>query len=94
MDAMEKRVMARVNGIHKAAREVEPLVGVIALDGFSSDHEVYAYALGQKGIETKGINTAGLAALVKSQKPTSIAMDSAPKGKVSESTINAISRFK
>ncbi|WMC00622.1 prohead core protein protease [Acinetobacter phage Ab65] len=52
MDEVEKRVMARVNGIHKAAREVEPLVGVIALDGFSSDHEVYAYALKQKGVDT------------------------------------------
>ncbi|UYL86074.1 prohead core protein protease [Acinetobacter phage vB_AbaM_BP10] len=80
MDEVEKRVMARVNGIHKAAREVEPLVGVIALDGFSSDHEVYAYALKQKGVDTTGINTAGLAALVKSQKvteaPKSMAMDS------------------
>lgn len=92
MDAAEIR--GGIMNIFKAGREVEPLVGVIALDGFSSDHEVYAYALGQKGIETKGINTAGLAALVKSQKPNSIAMDSMPKGKVSESTINAISRFK
>ena len=92
MDAAEIR--AGIMNIFKAVREVEPLVGVIALDGFSSDHEVYAYALGQKGIETKGINTAGLAALVKSQKSAPIAMDSMPKGKVSESTINAISRFK
>lgn len=92
MDAAEIR--GGIMNIFKAGREVEPLVGVIALDGFSSDHEVYAYALGQKGIETKGINTAGLAALVKSQKSAPIAMDSAPKGKVSESTINAISRFK
>lgn len=92
MDAAEIR--AGIMNIFKAVREVEPLVGVIALDGFNSDHEVYAYALKQKGIDTTGINTAGLSALVKSQKPTSIAMDSAPKGKVSESTINAISRFK
>lgn len=94
MDSAIATAKQDVMNIFKAGREVEPLVGVIALDGFSSDHEVYAYALGQKGIETKGINTAGLAALVKSQKSASIAMDSAPKGKVSESTINAISRFK
>lgn len=93
MDEVEKRVMARVNGIHKAAREVEPLVGVIALDGFSSDHEVYAYALKQKGVDTTGINTAGLAALVKSHKSPTVAMDSAPKGKVAESTLNSIKRF-
>jgi hypothetical protein len=95
MDEMEKRVMARVNGIHKAAREVEPLVGVIALDGFSSDHEVYAYALKQKGVETKGINTAGLAALVKAHKTPAVAMDSAPKaGKLSETTLKALRGLK
>ena len=95
MDEVEKRVMARVNGIHKAAREVEPLVGVIALDGFSSDHEVYAYALKQKGVDTTGINTAGLAALVKSHKTPAVAMDSAPKaGKLSETTLKALRGLK
>ncbi|AFV51498.1 head maturation protease [Acinetobacter phage YMC11/12/R2315] len=77
-DAAEIR--GSIMNIFKAGREVEPLVGVIALDGFSSDHEVYAYALKQKGVDTTGINTAGLAALVKSQKvteaPKSMAMDS------------------
>lgn len=95
MDEVEKRVMARVNGIHKAAREVEPLVGVIALDGFSSDHEVYAYALKQKGVDTTGINTAGLAALVKTHKTPAVAMDSAPKaGKLSETTLKALRGLK
>ncbi|UQS93162.1 prohead core protein protease [Acinetobacter phage Brutus] len=78
MDAAEVR--GSIMNIFKAGREVEPLVGVIALDGFSSDHEVYAYALKQKGVDTTGINTAGLAALVKAQKvteaPKSMAMDS------------------
>lgn len=77
-DAAEIR--GSIMNIFKAGREVEPLVGVIALDGFSSDHEVYAYALKQKGVDTTGINTAGLAALVKAQKvtevPKSMAMDS------------------
>ncbi|ASJ78914.1 hypothetical protein ABSZL4_62 [Acinetobacter phage AB_SZL4] len=91
MDAAEVR--GSIMNIFKAGREVEPLVGVIALDGFSSDHEVYAYALKQKGVDTTGINTAGLAALVKSHKTPAVAMDSAPKGKVAESTLNSIKRF-
>lgn len=90
-DAAEIR--GSIMNIFKAGREVEPLVGVIALDGFSSDHEVYAYALKQKGVDTTGINTAGLAALVKSHKTPAVAMDSAPKGKVAESTLNSIKRF-
>lgn len=84
-DAAEIR--GGIMGIFKAGREVEPLVGVIALDGFTSDHDVYAYALKQKGIDTKGINTAGLAALVKAQKTPVVAMDSAPKGKLTENAI-------
>lgn len=92
-DAAEIR--GSIMNIFKAGREVEPLVGVIALDGFSSDHEVYAYALKQKGVETKGINTAGLAALVKAHKTPAVAMDSAPKaGKLSETTLKALRGLK
>ena len=80
MDAatIEQRAVDRVTKLYAARDAVQPLVGVIALDGFSSDHDVYAYALKQKGVDTKGINTAGLEALVKAHKSTSIAMDSAP----------------
>lgn len=88
MDAAEIR--GGIMNIFKAGREVEPLVGQIALDGFSSDHDVYAYALKQKGVDTSGINTAGLAALVKAQGVSkSIAMDSAskPQGKVNDSIL-------
>nr|DAF69058.1 MAG TPA: hypothetical protein [Caudoviricetes sp.] len=92
MDAAEIR--NGIMSIFKAGREVEPLVGQIALDGFSSDHAVYEYALQQKGIETKGINTAGLAALVKAQKTGGIAMDSAPKaGPASKETSDLLKRF-
>ncbi|UJQ43467.1 hypothetical protein [Acinetobacter phage vB_AbM_WUPSU] len=92
-DAAEIR--GSIMNIFKAGREVEPLVGVIALDGFSSDHEVYAYALKQKGVDTKGINTAGLAALVKAHKTPTVAMDSAPKaGKLSETTLKALRGLK
>lgn len=87
MDAAIKTAKQDVMNIFKAGREVEPLVGVIALDGFDSDHDVYAYALKQKGVETKGINTAGLAALVKAQKSPRVAMDSAPKGKLSANAL-------
>lgn len=92
-DAAEIR--GSIMNIFKAGREVEPLVGVIALDGFSSDHEVYAYALKQKGVDTTGINTAGLAALVKTHKTPAVAMDSAPKaGKLSETTLKALRGLK
>lgn len=92
MDAAEVR--SGIMNIFKAGREVEPLVGQIALDGFTSDHAVYEYALKQKGVETKGINTAGLAALVKAQKTGGIAMDSAPKaGPASKETNDLLKRF-
>ncbi len=93
MDAAEVR--GSIMNIFKAGREVEPLVGAIALDGFSSDYEVYAYALKQKGVDTTGINTAGLAALVKSHKSPAVAMDSKPKsGKLSETTVKALKGLK
>lgn len=92
MDAAEIR--NGIMSIFKAGREVEPLVGQIALDGFTSDHAVYEYALKQKGVETKGINTAGLAALVKAQKTGGIAMDSAPKAApASKETSDLLKRF-
>ena len=93
MDAASLR--QSVMSIFKAGREVEPLVGVIALDGFTSDRDVYAYALKQKGIDTKGINTAGLAALVKAQKAGNLAMDTAqkPSGNVSKEVNDSLSRF-
>lgn len=92
MDAAEVR--SGIMNIFKAGREVEPLVGQIALDGFTSDHAVYEYALKQKGVDTRGINTAGLAALVKAQKTGGIAMDSAPKaGPASKETNDLLKRF-
>lgn len=92
MDAAEIR--NGIMSIFKAGREVEPLVGQIALDGFTSDHAVYEYALKQKGVDTRGINTAGLAALVKAQKTGGIAMDSAPKaGPASKETNDLLKRF-
>lgn len=93
MDSAILTAKQDVMNIFKAGREVEPLVGVIALDGFTSDHEVYAYALEKKGFETKGINTAGLAALVSTCKK-GVAMDSAPKAvQASKETNDLLGRF-
>lgn len=91
MDAatIEQRAVDRVTKLYAARDAVQPLVGVIALDGFSSDHEVYAYALKQKGVDTKGINTAGLEALVKAHKSASIAMDSAPSNPTASKGLKA-----
>ena len=95
MDSAIQSAKQDVMNILKAGREVEPLVGVIALDGFSSDHDVYAFALRQKGVSTKGINTAGLAALVNAHKSPQMAMDSAPKASsASKETTDLLKRFK
>ena len=71
----------QVMGIFTAAKKVAPLVGEIALDGFSSASDVYAYALKAKGVQTKGINEAGLSALVDMHvagaTTKTVAMDSA-----------------
>ena len=71
----------QVMGIFTAAKKVAPLVGEIALDGFSSASDVYAYALKAKGVQTKGINEAGLSALVDMHvagaSTKQVAMDSA-----------------
>lgn len=90
---IERNVVKRFQGINKALRQVEPLVGILGMDGFGSDHEVYEYALKQKGVETKGINTAGLEALVGAQGKPTVAMDSAPRGKASDETTNILKRF-
>lgn len=90
---IEKNAVSRMQGIFTALRKVEPLVGVMAMDGFNSDHDVYAHALKAKGVNTKGINTAGLAALVDAQTVTPrIAQDSAPKGAISANVMNLLNR--
>lgn len=77
---IEQNAINRIQGVFSALREVEPLVGQLAMDGFSSGHDVYAYALQKHGVDTKGVNTAGLRAVLKStiagSQPRSMAMDS------------------
>lgn len=83
MDAamIESNAVAKMKGIFSALKDVEPLVGELAMDGFDSEHDVYAYAVKQKGENTAGVNTAGLKLAVKHLKAGSqskqIAQDSA-----------------
>ena len=83
MDAamIESNAVAKMKGIFSALKDVEPLVGELAMDGFDSEHDVYAYAVKQKGENTAGVNTAGLKLAVKHLKTGSqskqIAQDSA-----------------
>lgn len=93
MDAAVKTAKSEMMAVFKAMKDVEPIVGVLAMDAFEDAHGFYEYAAKKAGHKTEGINTAGLAALVKSHKSPTVAMDSAPKGKVAESTLNSIKRF-
>lgn len=80
-DTIAATVEARINAKYAARDAVEPLVGRIAMDGFTDAKAIYEYALKQKGIACDGINEAGLKALVavhRDVKTTpSVAMDSA-----------------
>ena len=87
MDSAIKTAKQDMMAVFKAVKDVEPIVGVMAMDSFDSAHGFYEYAVKQTGQDTKGINTAGLAALVATHKKSPIAMDSAPKGKL---TANAL----
>ncbi|WP_334109091.1 DUF2213 domain-containing protein [Methylobacillus sp.] len=81
-DTIAATVEARINAKYAARDAVEPLVGRIAMDGFSDAKAIYEYALKQKGIACDGINEAGLKALVAMQRDSkpaaTVAMDSAP----------------
>lgn len=63
-DSIAAAVGARLEGKYTARDAVEPLVGRIAMDGFTDAASIYAYALKQKGIACDGVNEAGLKALV------------------------------
>lgn len=82
-DAIAADVAARIDAKYAARDAVEPLVGRIAMDGFTDAKSIYAYALKQRGIASDGINEAGLKALVAMQRDAKpvvreIAQDSAP----------------
>lgn len=80
MDAamIEQNAIKKVTALFEARKEVEPLVGVVAMD---SADEVYKFALEQKGIKTDGIHPSAYKSMVgllqkQSIAPT-VAMDSA-----------------
>lgn len=82
-DSIAAAVGAKLEAKYNARDAVEPLVGRIAMDGFSDAASIYAYALKKKGIACDGVNEAGLKALVSmqsAQKPETrqVAQDSAP----------------
>lgn len=82
-DSIAKAVEGRLEGKYAARDAVEPLVGRIAMDGFTDAASIYTYALKQKGVACDGVNEAGLKALVAMQstaKPVQreAAYDSAP----------------
>lgn len=82
-DAIAAAVGAKLEAKYTARDAVEPLVGRIAMDGFTDAASIYAYALKKKGVTCDGINEAGLKALVSmqsAQKPETrqVAHDSAP----------------
>lgn len=81
-DTIAATVEARINAKYAARDAVEPIVGRIAMDGFSDAKAIYEYALKQKGIACDGINEAGLKALVAMQRDSNpaatVAMDHAP----------------
>ncbi len=95
MDAAVKTAKSEMMAVFKAMKDVEPIVGVLAMDAFEDAHGFYEYAAKKAGHKTEGINTAGLAALVKAHKTQTFAMDSAPKaGKLSETTLKALRGLK
>lgn len=82
-DSIAAAAAAMVEAKYAARDAVEPLVGRIALDGFTDAKSIYAYALKAKGVACDGINEAGLRALVSMQRTAApaapvVAMDAAP----------------
>lgn len=88
-DAIAAHAAQMVEAKYAARDAVEPLVGRIALDGFTDAKSIYQFALKQKGIACDGINEAGLKAIVEMQARNSaqaapMAMDSALPSKLTE----------
>lgn len=77
---------AKRTAMDAALRDVKPLVGDVVL-AMDSAESVYRYALKEEGIDTAGVNLAGLRAIVKSRldakRPPSpsVAMDAATTNK-------------
>lgn len=80
MDAamIEQNAIKKVTALFEARKEVEPFVGVVAMD---SAEDVYKFALEQKGVSTKGVHPSAYKAMVgllqKQSGEPKVAMDSA-----------------
>ncbi|AOA58321.1 DUF2213 domain-containing protein [Acinetobacter larvae] len=89
----ENRAVARVTALFEARKQVEPLVGVVAMD---SAEAVYEFALKKHGIDTAGVHPsayksmAGL--LLKQTTSPTVALDSAFT-ELDERTNKLVSRF-
>lgn len=70
LSATKNDTIKQMTAMFSAVRDVEPLVGVIAMDGFTRADDVYKYALKQKGIACDGVTGVGLASMVKMAKDT------------------------
>lgn len=70
LSATKNDTIKQMTAMFSAVRDVEPLVGVIAMDGFTSADDVYKYALKQKGIACDGVTGVGLASMVNMAKDT------------------------
>jgi hypothetical protein len=57
--------VVRINALHKARKDVEPLVGIVAFD---SAEEVYRFALDQAKVALDGVPSAAYGALVEQVK--------------------------
>ncbi|WP_082956864.1 DUF2213 domain-containing protein [Morganella psychrotolerans] len=68
MTTTKNDTIKQMTAMFGAVRDVEPLVGVVAMDGFTSADDVYTYALKQKGIACDGVTGVGLASMVKMAK--------------------------
>lgn len=57
----ETNAVTRINALHAARKEVEPLVGIVAFD---SAEAVYKFALDKVGVKTEGVHASAFPQLV------------------------------
>lgn len=82
--------VVKINALHKARKDVEPLVGVVAFD---SAEEVYRFALDQAKVAIDGVPPAAFGALVEQVKAARTARTSAvPTPKIAMDAANAVTQ--
>lgn len=68
--------VARVNALHKARADVQPLVGIVAFD---TAEEVYRFALEKSNVALDGVHASAYGALVEQVKQRKTVAPSTPK---------------